>query len=200
MSDQDPKNIAELLKATPYQLDKIRKNSGVWFETQAAKLLDVNGMDPKTALQGDAKKNRVNIQPGSMYFFMYDAKHKDKLPYYDMFPLVLPFATAKGGFLGLNLHYLPYDMRISLLWNLQQFNTAKGITPTAKLKFQWEMLQGAAKFKKAQPCVKHYLTAQVRSSFRLVPPEDWATACMLPLERFSGSDKFNVWAESIGKK
>jgi len=195
----EPNNIAQLLKASPYELQKIQKNSSAWFEGQAFKLFSVNDMAPQQALKGDAAKLKGTFQPGSMYFFMYDAKHKDKLPYYDMFPLVLPFGVTKGGFVGLNLHYLPYDLRIKLLWKLQDFNTSATLTPKAKMAFQWDTIKGVAKFKAAKPCVKQYLAGHVRSPFRLVSPTDWATAAMLPLERFSGSDKFNVWSDSIRK-
>ena len=44
--------------------------------------------------------------------FVYDPKTKAKLPFYDTFPLVLPIDTFRGGFIGLNFHYLPtvYDI------------------------------------------------------------------------------------------
>lgn len=192
-------NIAQLLKKNHYELAAIQKNSSIWFENQAFQLLDINGVTPKTALQGDARKLKTTFELGSMYFFMYDAKHKDKLPYYDMFPLVLPFSVTKNGFVGLNLHYLPYDMRIRLLSKLQEFKSSNTLTPQTKLRFQWETLQSVARGKGTKACVKQYLGDHVGSPFRLVPPDDWATACMLPLERFSGTDKFQVWSDSLRK-
>ena len=50
-----------------------------------------------------------------MYLFQYDAKWKEKLPYWDMFPLILPFDLAKGGFFGVYLDYLPTNDRADLL-------------------------------------------------------------------------------------
>ena len=44
---------------------------------------------------------------GALNFFRYDPKLKGVLPYYDIFPLVLPIQSAPGGFLGVNFHYLP---------------------------------------------------------------------------------------------
>ena len=32
--------------------------------------------------------------------FVYSPKHRNTLPYYDTFPLVLPIGGAAGGFLG----------------------------------------------------------------------------------------------------
>jgi hypothetical protein len=54
------------------------------------------------------------LTPGKLFFFYYDPKHKETLPYYDQFPLVIPFAKEKGAFRGLNLHYLDYQMRMAL--------------------------------------------------------------------------------------
>ena len=55
------------------------------------------------------------IVPGEMYFYLYDPKLKETLPYYDMFPLVLPFRRLDEGFVGVNLHYLPYAVRFKVL-------------------------------------------------------------------------------------
>ena len=52
---------------------------------------------------------------GNMYIFTYDAKHKDKLPIWDSYPLVFPIQFYKDGFLGINLHYLPPQQRAGLL-------------------------------------------------------------------------------------
>ena len=60
---------------------------------------------------------------GRMSMFIYDPKTKQKLPFYDTFPLVLPFELIRGGFIGLNFHYLPYGLRFKLLEQLQQFAT-----------------------------------------------------------------------------
>ena len=41
---------------------------------------------------------------GRMSMFYYDPKTKSKMPFYDIFPLVLPVDVFKGGFVGLNFH------------------------------------------------------------------------------------------------
>ena len=57
---------------------------------------------------------------GILNMFVYDPKLKDKLPYYDTFPLVLPIEEYNNGFLGINLHYLSVPMRIRLLDRLTE--------------------------------------------------------------------------------
>ena len=52
----------------------------------AGELTDYN--DVKKTDLGDLTSK---IEPGNMYMFMYDPKLKETLPYYDTFPLCLPF-------------------------------------------------------------------------------------------------------------
>ena len=56
------------------------------------------------------KENQNFVQRfelGKMYMFMYDRpKGKDKLPYYDYFPLTICVKRYPTGFMGVNLHYL----------------------------------------------------------------------------------------------
>ena len=60
------------------------------------------------------------LEEGNMYMMFYDAKTKDKLPYCDRFPLVIPFDTVsvKNGFYGINLHYIAPIARVGLLEQL----------------------------------------------------------------------------------
>src|SRR5580765_4984034 len=55
---------------------------------------------------------------GKMLFFQYDAKTKDKLPYWDMFPLAFLFKVSNNSALGINMHYLPPVERARLMMAL----------------------------------------------------------------------------------
>ena len=123
-------------------------------------------------------------------------KLKAELPYYDRFPLVFPYAKTPDGFMGLNMHYLPYHFRIRLLDALLTFRTNTRMDETTRLKYSWQVIDGISRFKAAQPCVKQYLMGHVKTQFRKVSSDDWATAMLLPVERFVGATKQEVWAES----
>ena len=69
----------------------------------------------------DAKRVAAKAYIGKMYFFHYDAKHKDTLPVWDKFPLVIPMEYNSDGFLGLNLHYMDPYTRLVLLDRLHDF-------------------------------------------------------------------------------
>jgi hypothetical protein len=67
---------------------------------------------------------------------------------------------------------------------------------TTRIKYSWALIDGVSKYKAAQPCIKQYLSGHVRSQFRQVTSSDWATAMLLPVERFVGASKQEIWADS----
>ena len=71
----------------------------------------------------ESRQSQSRPSAGRMNLFVYDPKYKKTLPFYDTFPLVLPLETIKGGFMGLNFHYLPYPLRFRLLERMQKFAT-----------------------------------------------------------------------------
>lgn len=139
------------------------------------------GAQPDMSEKG---RTRTGVEPGSMYMFQYDPKHKATLPFYDKFPLIFPFDTAPGGFYGINLHYLPHRLRALLMDGLYKYTTDKNYDDQTKLKINYQVLKGAANIKMFQPCVKRYLNSHVRSNFIYVYPSEWDVALFLPTEQF----------------
>jgi hypothetical protein len=189
------KPIQDVFDQNKYDLLTAVKRSRSWFEKQVAAMAQ-QGITPQKVLKGEPTDLKTNIVPGSLYMYIYDPKLKEELPYYDRFPLVFPFRKVQGGFLGLNMHYLPYDLRIKLLDNLLVFKNNARWDETTKIKYSWALIDGVSRFAAAKPCVKHYLSGHVRSQFRQIYSEDWATAMLLPVERFVGASKQQVWADS----
>ena len=133
---------------------------------------------------------------GKMYFYSYNPKWKDELPWYDTFPLVFPIERYKDGFLGLNFHYLAPKDRAILMDQLKGFANNKAFDETTKLKLTYNMLKGFSKYKRARPTVHRYLTSKVNSKFVLVNADEWEVALFLPVERFKKATKKKVWADS----
>jgi hypothetical protein len=179
-----------------YRYDKsIATKSKTWFEQQALLLKKRTGITPRKLLNQGQQTTR--LVPGRLYMFFYDPKMKDTLPYYDTFPLVFPYAKVQGGFMGLNMHYLPYYYRVQLMTRLMQFATNTAFDETTKIRYSWSLISGASKFRFAEPCIKHYLNEHVESPFLEIPGQDWHTAMMLPVERFVKSNKNRVWGDSV---
>ncbi|CAB4125511.1 DNA end protector protein [uncultured Caudovirales phage] len=173
----------------------IHLKSTAWFDGQVLQLAKKR-ITPQQVIRNKPSNIKSSIIPGNLYMFLYDAKHKETLPYWDKFPLVFPFRATADGFYGLNLHYLPYRYRAILMDRLLMFKNNSKFDETTKLKYSWSMIAGMSKFEMAKPCVKQYLKTQVRSQFVKVDANDWTTALMLPVERFVGASKGVIWADS----
>ena len=182
-----------------YRYDKnVAKKSATWFQQQVL-LLSKKRITPNQVLRNDPKAITNTIVPGKLYMYFYDPKTKADLPYYDKFPLVFPFRKTDDGFIGLNMHYLPHKLRLVLMDRLLMFKNNDKFDATTKLRYSWQLIDGVSKFALAKPCVKRYLKDHLRSPLVNVTADDWATAMMLPVERFVGASSAQVWAESKTK-
>jgi len=125
-------------------------------------------------------QGKATIAPkyGVMNLFGYDPKLKATLPYYDRFPLIFPIDFAKGGFYGINFHYLPPGARVNFLRQLSRFASDKNFD--RKTRYNIGELSGRY-YKKT---IKHYLYSQVRTSFLNITAEEMAIAIFLPVARF----------------
>ena len=133
---------------------------------------------------------------GEMYFFQYDPKGKETLPYYDRFPLIFPINKAKGGFIGLNMHYLPPQLRAQLMDALYTLASDDKYNEDTKLELSYDILAKAAQFRNFKPCVKRYLTKHVRSRFIKIEASEWDIALFLPVSQFEKQGVRRVWADS----
>ena len=169
--------------------------SRAWFQQQVT-LMNKQQIQPMSLIKSSPDKNTMGVKPGELYLFMYDPKTQDSLPYWDQFPLVFPFRKLKDGFIGLNMHYLPYALRIRLLDRLMEYKTNSKYDETTRLKLSWGLIQSASRLKIAEPCVHRYLTSHLKSPMKRIDSAHWATAMMLPVERFVGSSRQKVWART----
>ena len=192
-----PKNpsMNDIFERNKYDLKTASTKSRGWFSQQIL-LLGKQRITPQRLMRENSGDLKARIIPGNLYMFGYDPKLKETLPYYDRFPLVFPYASLPGGFMGLNMHYLPYQLRIRLLDRLMVFKNNDKMDGTTRLRYSWALIAGVSKFKLAEPCIKHYLLPHVKTAYKKIDSEDWATAMLLPVERFAKSSKENVWKDS----
>ena len=130
--------------------------------------------------RGLINQGKATVAPkyGVMNLFGYDPKLKATLPYYDTFPLIFPIDFAKGGFYGINFHYLQPGARVNFLRQLSKYSSDKNYDK--KTRYNIGELSGRY-FKKT---IKHYLTNQVRTSFLNITADEMAIAIFLPVARF----------------
>ena len=140
----------------------------------------VSAMTRQPGARSLINQGKATVAPkyGIMNLFGYDPKFKETLPLYDRFPLIFPLEPAKGGFYGINFHYLQPGARVAFLRQLSRFASDKNFDK--KTRYQIGNLSGRY-FKKT---IKHYLFSQVRTSFLNVPANEMAIAIFLPVARF----------------
>jgi hypothetical protein len=182
------------------RMPTLEQDSSRWFRNQAAKTTA-----SATKLIA-ADRTRLTTIPmiGRMYLFSYDPKGKKTLPYYDRFPLVLPFnastttgkASQGAGFYGLNLHYLPLVLRARLMDSLYQYVNNDKMDITTRIKLSYKLLNRVSTLKYFRPCVKQYLFSHLRSKFFYIEPKEWNIALFLPIDRFMKADNKTVYKES----
>ena len=171
------------------------QQSREWFRNQA-RTSSVKG--DRGASQIVRDKTRMANRPsiGRMYFFNYDPKYKATLPYYDRFPLIFKVGQYRGGFEGINMHYLPYRLRARLMDALYESSNNKRYDETTRLRITYDLLKAATKYKEFKPTYKKYLNQHVRSRFVEIGATEWDIALFLPVERFEKASKTAVWRDS----
>lgn len=127
--------------------------------------------------------------PGKMYFFEYLAKHRDKLPLWDRYPLIFPISSyvAKDGMtilVGLNMHYLSPIMRMAAFKALLKLRTEKRYRKSTRLELEWSMLKAMSESEMFKHSIHSYRMDHIKSVFVEVPPMAWELALFLPLARF----------------
>ena len=169
-----------------------------WFKSIVKKTRRA-AFPAKSARDEIMKERNVGIDKlpkiGRLYLFQYDAKWKDILPYWDVWPLIFPFDYAANGFYGINLHYLPPNDRINLMLRLiKGAGASKNMDENYKLKLSYSIITS---FKPAKPCIKRYLFSNVMGSgFYGISGNDWSYAAALPLQKFKGAGEKTVWTDS----
>lgn len=162
-----------------------------WFRKKVQKMR----VNRRALMREEPIEMKNRTISGGMYMFFYDAKHRDKLPYWDAFPLVIAVGPAEKGFYGLNLHYLPIALRAKFLDGLMDITTNKRFNETTRFKVSYNYLNRASKLKYFRPCWKHYLASQVEGQFAMVPAPEWEIATFLPTAQWRGN-KGQVYKDS----
>lgn len=157
--------------------DEIRK----WMQ---GKIAEYSRINVNTILRSNPEYLKNTILPGYMYLYGYYPKYWETLPVYDRFPLVFPFRKVEGGFIGLNMHYLPPMGRARLMDALYDVVNNQNYDETTRLRINYSILSSSSKFKLFEPCVHRYLSSKLTTRPLQIPANEWDYALFLPLERF----------------
>ena len=166
-----------------------RELSMRWYRQKVQDLLPKPQV--RAMIREGVKTQKVTVRPnfGTMNLFYYRPKGAAKLPYYDVFPLVIPIGRRlNDGFVGLNFHYLSVPQRWLLLERLSMFqvpseldafDTGEGAGDVMAL--FWSQIR---RKRGVKPIVKRYLTKNIQSRFLKIELSEMLIALSIPMERF----------------
>jgi len=159
------------------------KESMEWFRRRIRKDKPIKSIDRVT----EGRKLRT-IEPGGMYTYAYDPKTKKQLPFYDLFPLIICLEIVRGGWYGVNLHYLPPAMRANVLYEI-----GYGKLPLPRI------AKAISLDPRATPAMKRYLFDHCQTKPTYIPKDEWEIAIQLPFENFVKATAKQVWENSRSK-
>lgn len=182
----------ELTSQRPKEFEANTQFALSWFRNNIRSIFDRRKNE--TIYEDGTRTSK--LEEGNMYMMFYNAKTKAKLPYYDRFPLVIPFDTrsVRNGFYGINLHYIHPQDRQDLLENLYKYKTeGEGV------ELRYEYLRTVTRLRTGLPCVKRYLYGRILREPLQVEMKYWDVAAMLPTADFGKTNTNTVYAESRKK-
>lgn len=194
MAELKTNNIfTNLLK---FSRDNYIDRSSKWIQEKAKNITkDISNTQEKIFRLEQERKTKIPY-PGKMYFFRYDPKTKEKLPFYDTFPLIFCVKPLPDGFYGLNFHYLPPTARGKLMDSLYTLVSDQRMDENTRLMISYNILKSTTRFKEFSPCFKRYLYKHVRSNLIEIYSNEWEVALFLPVGKFEKANKNKVYADS----
>jgi hypothetical protein len=187
--------LTQLANSRPAELQMMSKKSLEWLANRIAEIKNP-GAIPR-GISRETYRQTAGFRLGGMYCFYYDPKTKEKLDYYDRFPMVLVLDRYTDGFLGLNLHYLPFQYRIAFLGKLMKYAQMDDAGEIQRLRVTYDILIASKSLKEFKPCLKRYLTGHIQSKILAIQSNEWDIAAFLPLQQFKKASAAYVWQESM---
>lgn len=193
MTKRQTQRVLGKFKGTGLSLDDDRATN--WLASNLSKIKTT--MKQETFIDSSKTIVSRDMYPGRMFFFGYSPKTKDELHFWDEFPVVVVLHPKRGGFLGLNLHYLRPTRRADFLNKLLLYvDDPKYIAKNneaAKMKVTYAILKYASGLKDFRPCIKRYYYSHVITKVSFIPPAEWKTVPFFPLDKFKGASRADVW-------
>ena len=177
------------------ELPRLSKDSLSWLKEKIGEIRSPASV--ALGISREKSRQTTTFKLGRLYCFYYDPKGKDDLPYYDRFPMVLVLDRYQDGFLGLNLHYLPYRYRVAFLRKLLKYAVLNQDDEVQRLRITYDILTASKRLREFQPCIKRYLFGHIKSKLLTIQPNEWEIATLLPLQQFKKAQPNKVWQDSI---
>jgi hypothetical protein len=184
-------------------LDNARSAADEWFKTVG-----------KSSGDKSIQSYGGPFQPGKIYIFRYENPvTKERLKQWDANPVVLSLGTVDGVDVGVNLNYLPQNVKLRVLDNIyknfeskidEQVAKAPGEAKKQKaiLSFDANTIQSFLDKAGLGYAIKRYVT-NLRKSTKVVSAEGWKYVPLLNLVQIKKTDIRKVqsgYSKYINKK
>jgi hypothetical protein len=160
----------------------------IWYEHQLRLLLKgkLNSIAPLIKETVEYRTKKVIL--GEMLLFGYNPTTSiKKMKYYDRFPLVFPLKLYDDHFLGVNLHFIPFNERAIFLENILKITAGdleSGLALARALKY--ERIRDSTKYVYGMCAIKKYKLDAIFTITLRIPSDKWKYAINLPVARFYG--------------
>jgi len=186
--------LDKIQNETPLEAEARSQESLDWFKLRLRKIRQpVNKL-----LTDDDFPVVARPELGKMYMYLYDAKYKQTMPYWDRFPLIICFDLLSDGFMGINLHYIAPRYRTPLLLSLYEIAMETDNDEERRVMLSYQLIKSVSTLRYAKPCVKRYLFSHIDSRISEIPMDYWDMMVMLPSQQFNVNAN-TVYAESREK-
>ena len=113
---------------------------------------------------------------GFPMMFKYSPKWSSTLPYYDVLPMPILLAKYPDGFLGLNIHYLPWAKRLQLADRLVRATKNRKRITYPQIKRAWNSLRLPMGY--SYLIIRRYLTSHIQSDIAVFTWETYRQAAV----------------------
>ena len=185
-------SLSDFFKKNDSRKNSIVEKSMEWMRDRSQTM-------SQNLIKENTTKTEISGRWGHIYQFVYNAKTKSKLKYYDYFPMSIVLERYSNGFLGLNLHYLPTSMRFAFmdqLWNFVSSPSGE-LDEDTQFLLRYNMLKSIGGNKFYKPCLKRYLYKQMRTPMYHIPSDKWVFAMVLPSSKFFDSQGNSILPRDV---
>lgn len=113
---------------------------------------------------------------GLPMMFKYSPKTASTLPYYDILPMPILLAKYPDGFLGLNIHYLPWAKRLQLADRLVRATKNRKRITYPVIKAAWNSLKLPIGY--SYLIIRRYLTSHIQSDIAVFTWDTYKAAAV----------------------
>lgn len=143
----------------------------------------------KNLIKTKMQPTRKNLEVGRILMFRYNAKTKAP---YDATPFAIILSTSKSYALGINLHWCPIKLRLSLInWIFKR--NKQNIKQNKPLSLNYDDLRNVIKSKAYRPIVRLYIIKRMSKQCVKIPYENMEQIAKTKSETFTGTSENTLY-------